>query len=556
MTIPEEALDGALAIVCATGAGKTYVAKGAVEQLLEMKRRVCIIDPLDVWYGLRTSADGEWPAFPVVVFGGDHADVPIEGIGGEHIARLIAKGLVPAAIICTANMTGGETARFLTAFFETLFAENQAALHLVLDEADSFAPQNPMPEAMRMKGAVDKIARRGRVKGFRLLSITQRPAVLDKSVLSQIATLIAMKLTSQQDRKAIEGWIKGAADEGQAREVLATLPKLARGEGWVWSPAAGLLERVTFPSIATLDTSRTPDHGEALVEARAAAAVDIEAIREALLRFSTTPEAGADTPAGHAALREITKTANAMERQLAEAEERGYVRGLAEGDARGFVQGQSLALSRMRSALDSLRIQETPAGSPVADDGRKDAGPEGNPRPRSGAGPKPSAVASADGNLNGAARKLLAVLDTDPPVRRSWQQLATLAGLKARGGHFNAGKKALLQGGFVVEHGGLVEHASPSPGAGLPPSPAEIVEKWSAVLSGAAPKVLRFLFNHQPGLGEQRQTREEIAEALGMQPRGGHWNAAWKELRDNGLVEVNGPTARLNSVIFGGMAAP
>lgn len=548
--IPASALEGAIAIVGTTGAGKTYVAKGAVEQLLEVKRRVCVVDPLDVWHGLRTSADGERPAFPVVVFGGDHADVPIERVGGEHIARLIAEGAAPAAIICTANMTGAETARFLTPFFETLFAENKTALHLVLDEADTFAPQNPMPEAMRMKGAVDKIARRGRVKGFRLLSITQRPAVLDKSVLSQIATLIAMKLTSQQDRKAIEGWIKGAADEGQAKEVLATLPKMARGEGWLWSPAAGLLERVTFPPIATLDTSRTPDHGEAIVEARAAATVDIGAIREAMLRISTASEVDTDAAAGHVALRGIAKSAAAMDRQLADAEERGYQRGVTEGEARGFVQGQSLALTRIRSALDRLRIQKIPAGSPVADDGRRDAGPVGNPRPLSGAGLKPAAVASADGTLNGAARKLLAVLDTDPPVRRSWQQVATLAGLKARGGHFNAGKKALLQGGFVVEHGGLVEHASPSPGAGLPPSPAEILEKWSAVLSGAAPKILRFLFDHQPAPGFERHAREEIAAELGMQPRGGHWNAAWKELRDNGLVEVDGPRARLNPEIF------
>ena len=43
--------------------------------------------------------------------------------------------------------------------------------------------------------------------------------------------------------------------------------------------------------------------------------------------------------------------------------------------------------------------QEIPAGSPVTDDDRIDAGPEGNHRPLSGAGPTPSAVASADGTV-------------------------------------------------------------------------------------------------------------------------------------------------------------
>lgn len=573
--IPASALDGAIAIVGTTGAGKTYVAKGAVEQLLEASRRVCIIDPLDVWYGLRTSADGNQPGYPVVVFGGDHADIPISVEAGAELGRLIAEGGAPAAIICTANMTGGETARFMAAFFEALFAGNKSALHLVIDEADAFAPQQPMPEALRMKGAVDKIARRGRVKGFRLLTITQRPAVLDKSVLSQIATLVAMKLTSPQDRKAIEGWIKGNADEDRAKAVLASLAKLGRGEGWIWSPAAGVLERVAFPAIGTLDTSRTPDHGEAIVEARAAAAVDIESIRAAMLRFSTVREAVADASAGHVALREITRTAAAMEQQLAGVEERGYQRGLIDGEARGFVQGQSFALTRIRAALDELRIQDQSAGSTItaAAAGKGQAAPNISermaipspapdradvlPAARSGATPRrvPPAEASAGGSLNSAARKMLVVLDTDPPVRRSWQQVATLAGLKARGGHFNAGKKALLQGGFVVEHSGLVEHASPSPGAGAPPSPAEIVEKWSAVLSGAAPKILRLMFDHQPAPGFERHAREEIAAELGMQPRGGHWNAAWKELRDNGLVEVDGPRARLNPEIFGGFEA-
>ncbi|MCX5516183.1 hypothetical protein C3941_19525 [Kaistia algarum] len=523
-----------IAIVGTTGSGKTYAAKGIVEDLLARGRRVCIIDPLGVWYGLRTTADGEAPAFPVTIFGGDRADFPITTEDGAALGAVIADGLVQASIVDTSDLTGGETIKLMTPFFETLFAKNREALLLVIDEADAFAPQNPVPGAERLKGAVDKIARRGRVKGFRLMTITQRPAVLDKSVLSQIATLIAMGLRSPQDRKAIEGWVKGNADENMAKDVLASLPKLARGEGWIWSPGADILKRKTFPLIRTLDTSKTPEPGKKLVEARAVARVDVAAIRAAL---------------GAVGAKAIEPT-KATAADLAAAEQRGYQRGLAEGEKRGVVQGQALALTRMRSALDALRIQEIPAGSLVADDGRKDAGPEGNHRPTSGAGPKPSAVASADGALNSAARKMLAVLDTNPPVRRSWQQVATLAGLKARGGHFNAGRKAIIDGGYIIERDGLIEHANPSPGAAESVSdPAAIVDMWAASLSGAAPKILRFLFGEsRDGLGGRQGTKEWIAEQLGMQPRGGHWNAAWKELRDNGIVTINGNIARLTDL--------
>ena len=51
--IPDAALDDRLAFVGTSGSGKTYAAGTAVERLLAMKARVVIVDPLDVWYGLR-----------------------------------------------------------------------------------------------------------------------------------------------------------------------------------------------------------------------------------------------------------------------------------------------------------------------------------------------------------------------------------------------------------------------------------------------------------------------------------------------------------------------
>lgn len=63
-------LDKPAAIVGTTGAGKTFAAKGAVEQLLELGRRVIIIDPTGAWYGLRAGANGEASGgFPVLIFG-------------------------------------------------------------------------------------------------------------------------------------------------------------------------------------------------------------------------------------------------------------------------------------------------------------------------------------------------------------------------------------------------------------------------------------------------------------------------------------------------------
>ena len=274
---PTQLLAQDIAIVGRKGSGKTYTAKGMVESLLTAKRRVCIVDPLGVWWGLRASADGKRAGFSVVVFGGPHADVPISELSGEPLALVLAQHNMPA-IVDLSEMLIGQRHRFMTEFAAALYRWNKTPLHLVIDEADEFAPQQPLPETRRMLHQIDRIVRRGRVRGFRVMLITQRPAVLNKNVLTQANTLIAMRLTAPQDRNAINAWVEGQADKDQAKAVLGSLASLQRGEGWVWAPELDMLSRVTFPRITTFDSSRSPEDDEVVEEPTKLAAVDISAI--------------------------------------------------------------------------------------------------------------------------------------------------------------------------------------------------------------------------------------------------------------------------------------
>src|SRR5262245_32562768 len=142
--LPADALDDRIAIVGTAGSGKTYAAKGFVERLLEMGARVVIVDPLGVWWGLRASADGSAPGYPVVVFGGRHAEVPITAEMGTAFGQLIAG----EALVCVIDLSelGSNAARrrFMAAFSEALYEANEEPLHLVLDEADLWAPQRPI----------------------------------------------------------------------------------------------------------------------------------------------------------------------------------------------------------------------------------------------------------------------------------------------------------------------------------------------------------------------------------------------------------------------------
>ncbi len=149
----------------------------------------------------------------------------------------------------------------MAAFAEALYEANEEPLYLVLDEADLWAPQRPIRGWEGLLGHIEEIVRRGRVRGFIPWPITQRPAVVHKDVLSQADILIAMKGTASQDRDAIGVWIEGQADRQDGKRILGDLPRLRQGEGYLWAPGHGLLERVRFPAIRTFDSSRTSWRG-------------------------------------------------------------------------------------------------------------------------------------------------------------------------------------------------------------------------------------------------------------------------------------------------------
>ena len=297
--IPDAALDADIAIVAKKGRGKTYTAKGIVERLLHMQRRVLILDPLSVWWGLKSAADGKAPGFPIPVFGGPHADIPLHDAAGSIIGELIVSAGI-SAVLDMGQMRKAEQARLVADLLDYLFTHNRDPLWLVLEEADAFAPQQPMGELTRVLGEVDRIARRGRNFGFRLISITQRPAKLNKDVLTQLSTLIALGITSPQDRDAIKAWVEGNADREQARKVYDSLAGLPVGEGWIWAPDHDLLDRVKFPAIKTLDTSKTPKAGDKRITAPVLASADLAKIAKQIEAIQAVrdgkPKRGAKAP--------------------------------------------------------------------------------------------------------------------------------------------------------------------------------------------------------------------------------------------------------------------
>lgn len=550
--IPNAALDSDVAILGRKGGGKTVTAKGIVEHLLDLKRRVLILDPLGGWAGLRTLADGKRPGYKVAIIGGERGDYPLEVALAVPLANVLAKENVPA-IIDLSDITKTQQQKFLLAFLRELRRANREPMTIVLEEADVFAPQKPMgDDSKELHAEIDWIARRGRARGFRLVSICQRPARLSKDVLTQAGVLVAHVLPAPQDRDAVEDWIEGNGDRSKTKEIKDTLAELSPGEAWVWSTVHGarFLRRTTFPMIRTLDTTATPRAGQKAIVQKTLADVDVSAIKAALEKAKAPKSAAVTVTAAKPYAPGLSaKDAARVKADLAKREREIYdaavMRGIEQANASSkslFVSFCAAIAKQLRPILDELdrATRETEAArkhigvasriTKKPTDIKVRIAPPERHRVR------PLTPQSING-MPGAASKMLAVLDTNPPVRRTWQQTATLAGIKARGGHFNTGRKYLVESGAVVEEGGLVTVASPSAGASAATYDRDaLVEKWRSVLSASAPGILAYLASTASG----RASKGELADALNVKPRGGHWNTGVKELRDNGVVTVSG----------------
>ncbi len=86
---------------------------------------------------------------------------------------------------------------------------------LVVEEAHNFCPERSFGES-RSSQILRMIASEGRKFGLGLCIISQRPARVDKSVLSQCSTQIILKITNPNDLKSISNSVEGITYETES----------------------------------------------------------------------------------------------------------------------------------------------------------------------------------------------------------------------------------------------------------------------------------------------------------------------------------------------------
>ena len=542
---------GTFALLAKKGAGKTYTGRVIAEEMWDARVPFVALDPMDAWWGLR--ADGEGPGIPVTIFGGPHADAPLERTGGKLMADLVVdEGLSMVLSLVDLGSRSAER-QFAMDFLERLYRRNSDLVHLLIDEADLFAPQKPQAGDQPLLGVTENIVRRGRNKGIGITLITQRPAVLNKDVLTQVDGLVAMRMLGPQDRSAIDAWVGEHGDSAAARDIKNTLPDLATGECWWWVPELGVLEKVRVRRSRTYDSSPTKKRGEKKRDPKSFADVDLGAIQERMA--ATIERQKQEDP------KELRREIARLQRELGKRPTEVKTETVTEtvevqvlDDAhvealRDLVDGLGEQAGKIIGAANDIGT----ALRKVTGQGQRVAAPAAAPRqpstpsPGRESSPAQREPAAVDGTFgpSPAQRRILnalAMLEAIGLTAPSKTQLALFAGASPKSSSFTNNLGALRTAG-------LIEYPTPGTagladaGRGLadateaPSTVDELHEFVRGLVGPARARIIDALVDVYP----DALPKDQLAERVGASARSSGFTNNLGSLRSLGLIDYPAP---------------
>jgi uncharacterized protein len=127
------------------------------------------------------------------------------------------------------------------AFDLGLWSNGHDPLLVICEEAHRYMSADKSAGFGPTRRAVARIAKEGRKYNVFLGLVTQRPAELDATILSQCSTLFAMRLTNDRDQELLR-----SAVSDTAANLLSFLPSLGTGEVFAFGEGVSLPTRFRF----------------------------------------------------------------------------------------------------------------------------------------------------------------------------------------------------------------------------------------------------------------------------------------------------------------------
>ena len=130
------------------------------------------------------------------------------------------------------------------AFELSVWSQSRVKTLVLCEEAHRYIPANKDAGFGPTRAAIARIAKEGRKYGVSLGIITQRPADLDETILSQCNTLFAMRLGNDADQDIMRKAISGAS-----RSYINFLPSLANREAIAFGQGVTTAMRMLFQTV-------------------------------------------------------------------------------------------------------------------------------------------------------------------------------------------------------------------------------------------------------------------------------------------------------------------
>ena len=124
------------------------------------------------------------------------------------------------------------------------WSEGKVPLTLVCEEAHRYVPATQHMGFEPCKRAIAKIAKEGRKYGVALCIVSQRPAEIDPTILSQCNTVFALRMSNDRDQEIVTSAI---TDTGSG--LLEFLPALGQREALAFGDGVALPVRIKFDEL-------------------------------------------------------------------------------------------------------------------------------------------------------------------------------------------------------------------------------------------------------------------------------------------------------------------
>jgi hypothetical protein len=130
------------------------------------------------------------------------------------------------------------------AFDFGLWSDGASPMLFVCEEAHRYASADRSIGFGPTRKAVSRIAKEGRKYGVYLGLVTQRPAELDATIISQCNTLFAMRLANERDQSLLRSAVSDAA-----ANLLSFVPSLGTREVLAFGEGVALPTRLRFKEV-------------------------------------------------------------------------------------------------------------------------------------------------------------------------------------------------------------------------------------------------------------------------------------------------------------------